>query len=327
MASSWGRLPLAYGVYSVTGMYGEVSRGEAVRLLRLAWSLGAHHFDTADVYGGGLGEELLSEAFPGGGVAVATKVGYDFYSSPERPVRRMELDYLVRATRLSLERLGVDKVDLLYLHNPTREAFTSGVAARFLRWARREAADLVGVALGPETDILEEAMLALDTGEADVIQFVYNMLEQEPGRTIALLARERGVRSVARVPHAGGVLDERLRPGEEASVRDHRSLRRGGWYRWAFRVYYERMRPLLEGLPGTPGQKALSFIFSSIPVWSVVIIARSEEELREYMSPESLAEMPRDIVDELRRIYMEEVAGSPEKPEKSLRLAQALGVA
>ena len=323
----WGRLPIAYGVYSVTGMYGEVPRGEAVRLLRLARDLGAHHFDTADVYGRGLGEELIREAFQGERVAVATKVGYDFYSSPERPVRRMELDYLVRATRRSLERLGLDKVDILYLHNPTRDAFTSGVAARFLRWARREAADLVGVALGPETDILEEALLALDTGEVDVLQFVYNMLEQEPGRTIALLARERGVRSVARVPHAGGVLDERLKPGEEAGVRDHRSLRRAGWYRWAFRVYYERMKPILDKLPGTPGQRALSFIFSSIPVWSVVVVARSEGELREYLSPESLAEMPRSVVEELRRIYMGEVAASPERPERSLRLAQALGVA
>ncbi len=322
-----GRLPIAYGVYSVTGMYGDVPRERAVGLLRLAWSLGAHHLDTADVYGRGLGEELVREAFPQGGVVVATKVGYDFYSSPGRPVRRMELGYLVKAARRSLERLGVDKVDLLYLHNPTREAFTSGVASRFLRWARREAADLVGVALGPETDILEEALLALDTGEVDVLQFVYNMLEQEPGRTIALLARERGVKGVARVPHAGGVLDERLRPGEEKGVSDHRSLRRGGWYRWAFRVYYERMRPLLEGLPGTPGQKALSFIFSSIPVWSVVVIARSDEELREYLSPASTAEMPARVVEELRRIYLEEISGSPERPERSLRLAEALGVA
>jgi len=318
-------LLLAYGVYSVTGMYGPVPRGEAVRLLRLARSLGAHHFDTADVYGGGLGEELVAEAFPGGGVTVATKVGYDFYGGG-RPARRMELDYLVRATVRSLERLGLDRVDLLYLHNPTREALGRGVAARFLRWARREAADLVGVALGPETDVLGEALLALDTGEVDVVQFVYNMLEQEPGRTIALLARERGVRSVVRVPHAGGVLDERLKPGEEAGLGDHRRLRRRGWYRWAFRVYYERMRPLLEGLPGTPGQRALSFIFSSIPVWSVVVVARGEGELREYLAPESVAPMPRSVVEELRRIYMEEVWGSPERPVESLMLARGLGV-
>ncbi|WP_131159741.1 aldo/keto reductase [Aeropyrum pernix] len=315
---------LAYGVYSLTGMYGSVEPGEALGILRFARSLGVEHFDTADVYGNGLGERLLGEAFPGGrGVFVATKVGYDFYSGG-RPVRRYDREYLEKALRRSLERLGVESVDLLYIHNPPLEVLRGGEIYRFLSWARREGLiGMGGIALGPETDVAEEALEAVSHSEVEAVQFVYNMLEQEPGHTIAVWARERGVSAVARVPHAGGVLDESITPSEAEKLSDHRSLRRRGWYRWAFRVY-GRMKPLLEGLPGTPGQKAIAFILSSAPVDSVVLIARSRERLMEYVSPESTLQLPRSVVEEIRRIYIEEVGESPEAPLKSLRLAGVL---
>lgn len=196
---------LAYGVYSLTGMYGSVEPGEAVEVLRFARRLGVEHFDTADVYGNGLGESLVGQAFPRGeGVFVATKIGYDFYGGG-RPRRRHDREYLEKALRRSLERLGVDRVDLLYIHNPPLEVLEKGEIYRFLSWAKGEGLiGLGGVALGPETDVAEEALEAMSHSEVEAVQFVYNMLEQEPGYTIALWARERGVAAVARVPHAGG---------------------------------------------------------------------------------------------------------------------------
>ena len=312
---------IAFGVYSVTGMYGEIPRGEAERLVLEAYESGVRVFDTADIYGRGLGEELL-KPLSREPVLIATKVGYRL--DTPRPVGDYSEEYLVKAARASLRRLGARRVWLLQVHNPPLEVLKKREVYRALRRIREEGlAEHTGVALGPEVDVLGHAEEALSHDEVEALQFVYNILEQEPGATIVRMARERGVATIARVPHAGGVLDESLKPGMEAELKDHRSLRRAGWYRWAFKVYYERVKPLLDPHPGTPGQKALKFIEESIKPNIIVVIARSPEKLREYMGYKDLPPLGAGIVEELRKIYFEEIAQSPEAPRASLK---ALGI-
>ncbi len=310
---------IALGVYSVTGMYGEVDPGEARRFLEQAASMGVKVFDTADIYGRGLGEELLRGLDD---ILVATKVGYRL--DTPRPVGDFSEEYLYKAVKASLRRLGARSVWLLQVHNPPLDVLRRSGVYRFLRRVKEEGlAEYTGVALGPEVDVLEHAEEALSHEEVEALQFVYNMLEQEPGATIARMASERGVATIARVPHAGGVLDESLKPGMESKITDHRSLRRPGWYKWAFRVYYERLKPLLDPLPGTPGQKALKFVEESIGANIIVVIARTTERLREYMGYRQIPSLGGKVVEEVRRIYLEEIARSPEAPSRSLR---ALGI-
>lgn len=314
---------LSYGVYSVTGMYGSVGRRDAIELLRLAFDLGINFFDTADMYGNGLGEEILCEALKGEDYVVATKIGYDFYSGESPPPRRYDEDYLMKAAARSVERL-CKAPEIIQIHNPPLEVLRSPGIYRVMRRLVREGyTSHVGIALGPEADILLEAREALSHDEVEVIQFIYSALEQEPGATIAREAEASGVGIIVRVPHAGGVLDESISPSQVASLRDHRSLRKRGWYEWAFRVY-SRMKPLLEEIPGSPGQRALAFIAASIPVDSIVVIAWERKALEEYARYEWPSKVPSRVVESIRRIYLEEVEGNPEKPEKSLR---ALGYA
>ena len=302
---------LGFGVYSVTGMYGRVGRGEARQLVEEALGLGIDFLDTADVYGRGLGEELLRGL--GDRAFIATKVGYRL--DTERPAQCFSEECLLRAVEASRRRLGVETIDLVQVHNPPLEVLRRGEVYRAMRRMKELGlARLTGVALGPETDVLEHGLEALSRDEVDAIQFVYNMLEQEPGYTLAREARSRGVMTIVRVPHAGGVLDESVKPGEEKAISDHRSLRRRGWYRWAFRVYYGEVKPLLDPLPGTPGQKALRFIEQSIDPDVVVLIARSVDRLREYAGYASIPPLPGSVVEELHRVYVRHAAGSPEAP-------------
>ncbi len=313
---------LSMGVFSVTGMYGDVPRGEAVGVLREARRLGVNLYDTADVYGRGLGEELLAEALPTRGVVVATKVGYDF-RGPGRPVGRYNYDYLSRALEESVGRLGREP-DVVMVHNPPLNALRRGDVYRFLGDAVRKGLALAGgVALGPETDVLPHAIEALKHPEVEVLEFVLNPLEAEPGVTIARLASERGVATLARVPHAGGVLDETVRepPGR---LGDHRGLRRGGWYEWALRVYSDLKERVYRHLEGHPARATLALIRALAPVDSIVLTAPSSWHLHLYIGPESLASAPNHLAREAYRVYMERVASSPEAPRESLRLAAAL---
>ncbi len=303
---------LSYGVYSLTGMYGSVAEETAIRVLRKAWDLGINLYDTADVYGFGLGEILLRKAFGDGlkDVVVATKVGYDFYSNPM--VRRYDPEYLVFAVNKSIERLGKKPIDLLQVHNPPLNVLRQEALYKTLRILVEEGLIAhIGVALGPEVNVLNEALEALQHPEAESIQFVYNMLEQQPGRTIASLARKSNIGIMVRVPHAGGVLDETLKPGMEVKLADHRSLRRREWFEWAYRAY-EKYRRVLEGRPGTPGQKAIMFILESIEPHSIVVIAKDVERLEEYVGALKVGRLGWDVVAEIMRIYDEELPPNPD---------------
>ena len=80
--------------------------------------------DTADIYGAGHNEVLVGRAISGrrGGVQLATKFGIDRSGGDDTRVVRGERGYVKRACESSLLRLGVDVIDLYYLHRPPQTA-------------------------------------------------------------------------------------------------------------------------------------------------------------------------------------------------------------
>ena len=79
--------------------------------------MGINAFDTADIYGRGISERILSGVLRGyDDVHVFTKVGYNMYSN--EPRQRFDREYLLKAIRDSLNRLMRNWVDLIQLHNP-----------------------------------------------------------------------------------------------------------------------------------------------------------------------------------------------------------------
>jgi len=312
---------VSLGVYGLTGMYGGVPRRVAVETIRAAVELGVT-LDTAAVYGGGLGEDLVREALGGlsGGAVVVTKIGYEPGSRPPR--QDFSRRFLLGEAERSCWRLGRCP-DVVLLHNPPLEVLRGGEVWGALEdIVSRGLALAAGVALGPETDVLPHALEALRHSQTGAVQFVLNALEVEPGATIARLAKARGAGTMARVPMAGGVLDGTHKPGAPAPG-DHRRLRRGGWYEWAHRLY-GRIRPLLSLLPGTPAQRAIRLALDLAPVDTVVTVARSPRELEEHVEAASLPPTPPSVIEEIVRAYMEEVPRSPEAPKASLELLARL---
>ncbi|MEB3780716.1 MAG: aldo/keto reductase [Desulfurococcales archaeon] len=306
---------ISFGVYSLSGMYGHVDHDRALSLLRYAYELGVNFYDTGDVYGRGVAESIVKEALYEyyDDIVIATKVGYDFYTS-NPPRRRYDEGYLVKAVRMSVERLGKKPIDLLQIHNPPLSELKRDSIYRVARLLKEDGLiSHFGIALGPEVDVYDEAMEAISHDEVEVIQLVFNMLEQEPGYTIIREARKHGVGVITRVPHAGGVLDESITEEEVKELSDHRSLRRKGWFTWAFNTY-RQMKDILDKYKGTPGQKALRFIYQTVNPDSIVVIAKDQERLREYIGfLNADAISPADI-ETLRRIYYENIMYSPEAP-------------
>lgn len=114
-----GRIGL--GCMGMSEFYGG-SRDEAahIKTLHAAVELGIHHFDTADMYGAGHNETLLSKAFADrwDKVVVATKFGMRRGENGEWLGLSARPEYVKEACDKSLKRLGVDTIDLYYQHRP-----------------------------------------------------------------------------------------------------------------------------------------------------------------------------------------------------------------
>ena len=106
---------LGYGAMGTAVGYGPTDDAASISAIRRAHDLGVTHFDTAEMYGWGVGEELLGHALAPirDEVVIATKFGltpsWGFDSRPEH-VRQVIDD--------SLRRLGVDVIDVVYQHRP-----------------------------------------------------------------------------------------------------------------------------------------------------------------------------------------------------------------
>lgn len=99
--------------------YGPVDEDEAVATIHRAIDLGVDFFDTADVYGLGENEQLVGRALKGhrNDVVIATKFGNTIRDGRMGPVDGSP-EYVPVACDRSLERLGVEHIDLYYLHRP-----------------------------------------------------------------------------------------------------------------------------------------------------------------------------------------------------------------
>ncbi|PRY41423.1 aldo/keto reductase [Umezawaea tangerina] len=111
------------GCMSMSEHYGPTDWDRATSAVRRALDLGVTLLDTADIYGAGHNEVLLGRAIADrrDEVVVATKFGVDRSAGDHRRRVRGEPDYVRRSCDASLLRLGVDHIDLYYLHRPPQD--------------------------------------------------------------------------------------------------------------------------------------------------------------------------------------------------------------
>jgi aryl-alcohol dehydrogenase-like predicted oxidoreductase len=112
------------GCMGMSEWYGQADWDESIATIHRALDLGVTFVDTADVYGAGHNEVLVGRAIAGrrDEVQLATKFGIDRTLGDGARVIRGEAAYVKRACEASLLRLGVDVIDLYYLHRPPQTA-------------------------------------------------------------------------------------------------------------------------------------------------------------------------------------------------------------
>jgi D-threo-aldose 1-dehydrogenase len=228
--------PLGLGAANVGNLYRAMSDEAAWAVLDAAWESGVRYFDTAPHYGLGLSERRLGAFLatkPRTDYVLSTKVGRLLRPSPGTADRLDDANQFAVPASLSrvwdfsadgirssleesLERLGLDAVDVLYLHDPEEDdlgrALKSGVPAVA---ALRDEGLVAAVGLGSKCTA---ALLAgVRTGALDLLMVAgrYTLVEQPVMDEVIPQCRAAGVGVVAAAVFNSGLLAS-PRPGATA---------------------------------------------------------------------------------------------------------------
>ncbi len=243
---------------------------------------------TADVYGCGEADRLVGRALAGldrDSFRLIGMVGHDFvageragakgfprFTDPALRGPEGYAAYLRGATERSLARCGVDRFDVLLLHNPDRIGYSSPVVWEAMAAIRDDGlAGAVGIAPGPANGFTLDVINCVERF-GDVIEramLILNPFEPWPGR-LALPALDRaGVQVLARVVDYGGVFHDDVTAEDGFDRHDHRAFRPAGWVAQA-RAKLERIRPIGERLGLTPLQLSCAWTLAQPAVDCVV---------------------------------------------------------
>ncbi|WP_324760104.1 aldo/keto reductase [Haloarcula sp. GH36] len=301
---------VGFGAWVVgTDWWGDRTREDAVGMIDHAVEQGVSYFDTGDVYGHGDSEEIVGEALADrrDEVTVSTKIGYDFYNNPqaghgELP-KKVTPEWIHTATDRSLERLDMEYVDLLMLHNANVEEVDEDVLEALDELREQGKVEAIGWALGPSIGWLAEGDAAV-ANEFDALQTVFNLFEQTPGRHFVETIREHGSDTsiIARVPHSSGLLNEQVTPETELGKGDHRAHRPDEWYETGWEKV-ESIRFLEHDGERTMGQAAIQWLLAHDEVASVTPTFRTTADIDEWAGAPDTPPLSDAEFDRVQELY------------------------
>ena len=200
---------VGFGCMGLSEFYGPADDAQSLRVMERAFELGVTFFDSADMYGRGHNEELVSRFLAGrnGAVAIATKFG--IVRDPDGGYAR-HLDnspaYVRQACEASLRRLKVERIDLYYVHRVDRNTpieETIGALAGLVREGK------VG-----HIGLCEVSAATLRRAHAvhpiAAVQSEYSLWTRDPEAEVLPACRELGVGLVAYSPLGRGFLTGRI---------------------------------------------------------------------------------------------------------------------
>jgi aryl-alcohol dehydrogenase-like predicted oxidoreductase len=287
---------IGLGCMGMSHGFGPVSdKEEMISLIHAAIDRGVTFFDTAEVYGPYVNEELVGEALAPfkGKVVIATKFGIKMVNGKQ--VLDSKPEHIRKSVEGSLKRLKVDTIDLLYQHRvdpnvPIEEV--SGVVQDLIKegkvryWGLSEA--------GVETIRSANAVHPLTA-----IQSQYSMMWRNPEEELLPTLEELGIGFVPFSPLGKGFLTGKIDKNATFVKSDTRSIlpRFKPENLEANQVLVELIKEIAAGKNATPAQISLAWVLAQKP-WIVPIPGtRKLERLEENLGAVDVELTPKDLSD------------------------------
>jgi aryl-alcohol dehydrogenase-like predicted oxidoreductase len=289
---------MGLGCMGMSEFYGRTDEDEAIRTIHRALELGITFLDTADMYGPFTNEKLVGRAIADrrDGVVLATKFGNVRGENGERLGIDGSPEYVRRACDASLQRLGVDHIDLYYQHRvdktvPIEE--TVGAMAELVVQGKVRHLGLSEAS--PETIRRAHAVHPISA-----LQTEYSLWTRDPEDAVLPTVRELGIGFVAYSPLGRGFLSGAITEPDDLAEDDFR--RRNPRFQGANfdknLELVERVREIAAERDVTPGQLALAWLLHRGD--DVVPIPGTKR--REYLEENAAASEIELSAEELERI-------------------------
>jgi len=284
----------------------------AQETLHAALAAGVRFIDTADVYGDGASERSIGrflQSHRDAGLVIATKLGRaGIY--PDGYTR----ESLRTATQRSLERLGVDSLDLTQLHCVPTDVLRQGHVFDWLRELQQEG---LIQHWGASVESVEEGLICLEQPELASLQVIFNVFRQKPQEELLPRAAALGVGIIVRLPLASGLLGGKITRATTFRDDDHRNFNRDGAMFNVGETFagleLERGIAATEQVAAlvpagmTMAQTALRWILDH-PAVSVVIPGASRpEQVRANVDAAAVAPLPQEVHTALAGVYRSHV--------------------
>jgi aryl-alcohol dehydrogenase-like predicted oxidoreductase len=211
---------IGLGCMGMSEFYGSFDEKESINTLHKAIDLGVNFFDTADMYGWGANERLLGKAFKDRwkDVTVATKFAVMRGPNGEFLGLNGKPEYIRKACDQSLQNLGVEKIDLYYMHRQDPEVEIEEIV--------RTMSDLVKQGKVKHLGLSEVDAATLRRAHAvhpiTALQTEYSLWSREPEKEIFDVCKELGITFVAYSPLGRGFLTGAIRSRADLEATDWR---------------------------------------------------------------------------------------------------------
>jgi len=262
------------GIGSAPAFFGQGETLEqALDLMDAAWEAGITWFDTADAYGGGRSETYVGEwvrTRKPDGLRITTKT---FNPMAEGEDRGLAPPRVRRQIETSLQRLGVERVDLYLAHAPDADVPAAELAGVFEELV---AAGKIG-AYGLSNVDGAQLRAALEAGSFAAVQNSYSLLDREVEQEVLPLCAEHGLWFQVHSPLMGGWLTGKYRRDAPAPEGSRMTLRSAPYEHLDDDRVYDALERLAQR--GDPTTLALAWLLADERL-SVVLGPRRPEQLR-----------------------------------------------
>jgi len=307
--TGWQVSEIGFGAWAIGSEWGTVSEEDALGAILTSIDQGVNFIDTADVYGDGRSERLVSRVLKSrqGRVYVATKAGRRL--NPHVP-EGFNKENLTAFVERSLRNLDVETIDLLQLHCPPTEVYYMPEVFDILDGLVRAGTLRY---YGVSVEKVEEAIEAIEYPNVQSVQIIFNIFRQRPAELFFELAKQRQVGILARVPLASGLLTGKMSRQTDFPAADHRNFNRTGQSFDVGETFsgvdfetglaaVDELRPLVP--PGASmAQFALKWILTFDAVSLAIPGAKNARQAADNASASDLAPLDEAAMAQARAIY------------------------